>query len=89
MASRAAAAAARVTGCFTRVSTPAQSSVEAQRPSSRRGDVEENEAIEDRRIAAIERRIEAQRWLRNFGRDDKWNFCLTTGTLVPANQERE
>ena len=28
-----------------------------------------------------------QRWLRNFGRDDKWNFRLTTGTLVPANQE--
>ena len=24
------------------------------------------------------------RWLRNFGQDDKWNFCLTTGTLVPA-----
>jgi hypothetical protein len=27
-------------------------------------------------------------WFRNFGQDDKWNFCLTTGTLVPANQER-
>ena len=25
---------------------------------------------------------------RNFGQDGKWNFCLTTGTLVPANQER-
>ena len=31
----------------------------------------------------------AERWPRNFGRDDKWNFCLTTGTLVPANQERQ
>ena len=30
-----------------------------------------------------------QRWLHNFGQDDKWNFCLTTGTLVPANQERQ
>src|SRR5271157_3297286 len=29
-----------------------------------------------------------QRWLHNFGRRGKWNFCLTTGTLVPANQER-
>ncbi len=29
-----------------------------------------------------------QRWLHNFGRCGKWNFCLTTGTLVPANQER-
>jgi hypothetical protein len=23
----------------------------------------------------------------NFGQDDKWNFCLTAGTLVPTNQE--
>ncbi len=29
-----------------------------------------------------------QRWLHKFGQDDEWNFCLTTGTLVPANQER-
>jgi hypothetical protein len=28
-------------------------------------------------------------WLRKFGQDDKWNFCLTTGTVVPANQERQ
>lgn len=28
-----------------------------------------------------------QRRLHNFGRCGKWNFCLTTGTLVPANQE--
>jgi hypothetical protein len=32
---------------------------------------------------------EGQSWLRKFGQDDKWNFCLTTGTLVPANQERQ
>jgi hypothetical protein len=24
---------------------------------------------------------------RKFGQGDKWNFCLTAGTLVPANQE--
>ena len=30
-----------------------------------------------------------QSWLRKFGQDDKWNFCLTTGTLAPANQERQ
>jgi hypothetical protein len=29
-----------------------------------------------------------EKWLRNFAQDDKWNFCLTAGTLVPANQER-
>jgi len=29
-----------------------------------------------------------QKWLRNFAQGDKWNFCLTAGTLVPANQER-
>ena len=33
-------------------------------------------------------RPEIKRWLHNFGRGGKWNFCLTTGTLVPANQER-
>ena len=32
--------------------------------------------------------FQRQRWLRNFGQDGKWNFCLTTGTLVLANQER-
>src|SRR5215813_12637379 len=26
--------------------------------------------------------------IRNFAQGDKWNFCLTAGTLVPANQER-
>ena len=31
---------------------------------------------------------EGQRWLHNFGRRGKWNFCLTAGTLMPANQER-
>jgi hypothetical protein len=25
---------------------------------------------------------------RKSARDDKWNFCLTAGTLCPANQER-
>jgi hypothetical protein len=30
-----------------------------------------------------------ERWLHNFGRCDRWNFCLTTGTLVPANQEKQ
>ncbi len=31
---------------------------------------------------------EVERWLHNFGQRGKWNFCLTTGTLVPANQEQ-
>jgi transposase len=27
-------------------------------------------------------------WSRKSAQDDKWSFCLTTGTLCPANQER-
>jgi hypothetical protein len=44
-----------------------------------------------RRVLMNERRIARTRvrWLHNFGRCGKWNFCLTTGTLVPANQERQ
>jgi hypothetical protein len=26
-------------------------------------------------------------WLHNFGQDDKWNFCLRVGKLLPADQE--
>ena len=29
-----------------------------------------------------------KKWFRNFAQGDKWIFCLTAGTLVPANQER-
>ena len=25
---------------------------------------------------------------RKSAQDDKWSFCLTAGTLLPANQER-
>ena len=25
---------------------------------------------------------------RKSAQDDKWSFCLTAGTVVPANQER-
>jgi hypothetical protein len=31
-----------------------------------------------------ERRV-IKSWLRNFEQGDKWNFCLTAGTLWPAN----
>ena len=43
-----------------------------------------------RRGASLADRIlrGAKKWLRNFAQGDKWNFCLTAGTLVPANQER-
>ena len=27
-------------------------------------------------------------WSRKSAQDDKWSFCLTAGTLLPANQER-
>jgi hypothetical protein len=29
-----------------------------------------------------------QSWFRKSAQDDKWSFCLTVGTLCPANQER-
>jgi hypothetical protein len=28
-----------------------------------------------------------EKWFRNFAQGDRWNFSLTAGTLVPANQE--
>ena len=31
---------------------------------------------------------EAERWSRKSEQGDKWSFCLTAGTLCPANQER-
>ena len=27
--------------------------------------------------------------LKKSERDDKWSFCLTAGTLCPANQEKQ
>jgi hypothetical protein len=27
-------------------------------------------------------------WSRKSEQSDKWSFCLTAGTLCPANQER-
>src|ERR1700730_10655238 len=32
--------------------------------------------------------VEVQRWSRKSEQGDKWSFCLTAGTLWPANQER-
>ena len=36
---------------------------------------------------ATDRLLDQSR-LRDFGQGDKWSFCLTAGTLWPANQER-
>jgi hypothetical protein len=33
--------------------------------------------------------IEDKSWSRKSVQDDKWSFCLTAGTLWPANQERQ
>src|ERR1700738_1873803 len=30
----------------------------------------------------------AESWSRKSEQGDKWSFCLTAGTLCPANQER-
>jgi leucyl-tRNA synthetase len=46
------------------------------------------EVIEDHLRHLFHRLDFGERWLHNFGRRGKWNFCLTTGTLMPANQER-
>lgn len=46
----------------------------------------ESEAIHILREAVAEAR-RPEKWLRNFGRWDKWIVCLTAGTVVPANQE--
>jgi hypothetical protein len=32
---------------------------------------------------------ESQSRLRKSAQDDKWSFCLTAGTLCPANQEKQ
>ena len=32
--------------------------------------------------------VALQSWSRKSERGDKWSFCLTAGTLCPANQER-
>ncbi len=33
-------------------------------------------------------RLATESRLRKFEQVDKWSFCLTAGTLMPANQER-
>jgi hypothetical protein len=37
-------------------------------------------------VQAVEAEVES--WPHESGQDDKWSFCLTGGTLCPANQER-
>jgi hypothetical protein len=39
-------------------------------------------------LGAIAASGRAESWLRKFEQGDKWSFCLTAGTLWPANQER-
>jgi len=38
--------------------------------------------------ASLCREIDRQSWSRKSEQGDKWSFCLTAGTLCPANQER-
>ena len=37
----------------------------------------------------VERNGRSQSRPNESGQDDKWSFCLTAGTLCPANQERQ
>src|SRR6516225_2669436 len=46
------------------------------------------EPVAPRRNRWLQAACFPEKWFRNFAQDDKWNFCLTAGTLVPANQER-
>jgi len=32
--------------------------------------------------------VDYERWFRKSAQDDRWSFCLTAGTLCPANQEK-
>jgi hypothetical protein len=42
----------------------------------------------DEWLAADEQSLAFKSRPRKSAQDDKWNFCLTAGTLWPANQER-
>jgi hypothetical protein len=44
--------------------------------------------IKNRLYAEAEAATSRESWPRNFEQGDKWSFCLTAGTLWPANQER-
>ena len=48
----------------------------------RAGSVEQREQLGDK--ASYYRQSRP----RKSAQDDKWSFCLTAGTLCPANQER-
>jgi hypothetical protein len=37
---------------------------------------------------ATRKLVQAKSWSRKSEQSDKWSFCLTAGTLRPANQER-
>jgi hypothetical protein len=39
-------------------------------------------------VSTLQYSTEAESRSRKSAQDDKWSFCLTTGTLCPANQER-
>jgi hypothetical protein len=39
-------------------------------------------------ISNVLKLYRCQSWPRKFEQGDKWSFCLTAGTLWPANQER-
>ena len=56
--------------------------IEARRSGIYEPTPEEEAAIREG-IAELDR----GEWVREE-QGDKWNFCLTAGTLVPANQER-
>jgi len=41
------------------------------------------------RIDEIQSLFRAESRPQESAQDDKWSFCLTAGTLCPANQERQ
>jgi hypothetical protein len=45
--------------------------------------------LDIRRLPAKPEGPAQEKWLHNFGRWDRWIVCLTAGTVVPVNQERQ
>ena len=53
------------------------------------GNVNLAKAKEDGILGVIQKATQGQSRPQESEQDDKWSFCLTAGTLCPANQEKQ